>query len=193
MHLIYNVAHNRPLNEKTIVLASIEIDSSKLKTVTKAQSDLIATRLSDIDRLLSDAHTLVSYRKRSNSVTRVRDRRWGEQFPDICREDSGLGKIKMRVFSSGYPHLLSMRILAMSAMWSERHRPKMLSECVLEHLDDHSRKLLQEAVTASQLPNVLMYGPPGTGKSTIARILCDRENSLHGEPFQRITIRKIGC
>ena len=32
----------------------------------------------------------------------------------------------------------------MSAMWSERHRPKMLSECVLEHLDDHSRKLLQE-------------------------------------------------
>ena len=69
--LIYNVAHNRPLNEKTIVLASIEIDSSKLKTVTKAQSDLIATRLADIDRLLSDAHTLVSYRKRSGSVTRV--------------------------------------------------------------------------------------------------------------------------
>ena len=69
--LIYNVANNRPLNEKVIVLASIEIDSSKLKTVTKAQSDLIATRLADIDRLLSDAHTLVSYRKRSNSVTRV--------------------------------------------------------------------------------------------------------------------------
>ena len=69
--LIYNVAHNRPINEKTIVLASIEIDSSKLKTVTKAQSDLIATRLADIDRLLSDAHTLVSYRKRSSSVTRV--------------------------------------------------------------------------------------------------------------------------
>ena len=44
----------------------------------------------------------------------------------------------------------------MSAMWSERHRPKMLSECVLEHLDDHSRKLLQDAVTASQLPNVLI-------------------------------------
>ena len=80
----------------------------------------------------------------------------------------------------------------MSAMWSERHRPKMLSECVLEHLDDDSRKLLQEAVMASQLPNVLLYGPPGTGKSTIARILCD-EDSLHREPFQRITIRKIGC
>ena len=77
----------------------------------------------------------------------------------------------------------------MSAMWSERHRPKMLSECVLEHLDDHSRKLLQDA--AYQLPNVLLYGPPGTGKSTIARILCD--NSVHGEPFQRITIRKVGC
>lgn len=36
----------------------------------------------------------------------------------------------------------------MSAMWSERHRPKMLSECVLEHIDDNSRKLLQFADTA---------------------------------------------
>ena len=76
----------------------------------------------------------------------------------------------------------------MSAMWSERHRPKMLSECVLEHLDDHSRKLLQE-VTASQLPNVLMYGPPGTGKSTIARILCDETrftvNCFNGSLFEK--------
>ena len=77
----------------------------------------------------------------------------------------------------------------MSAMWSERHRPKMLSECVLEHLDDHSRKLLQEAVTASQLPNVLLYGPPGTGKSTIARILCDENrftvNRFNGSLFEK--------
>ena len=77
----------------------------------------------------------------------------------------------------------------MSAMWSERHRPKMLSECVLEHLDDHSRKLLQEAVTASQLPNVLLHGPPGTGKSTIARILCDEDrfsvNRFNGSLFEK--------
>jgi hypothetical protein len=69
--LIYNVANNRQLNEKAIVLASIEIDSSKLKTVTKAQSDLIATKLAEIDRLLSDARSLVLYRKRSSSVTKI--------------------------------------------------------------------------------------------------------------------------
>lgn len=69
--LIYNVANNRPLNEKAIVLASIEIASSKLKSITKAQSDLIATKLAEIKSLLSDAHSLVSYRQRSNSVTQV--------------------------------------------------------------------------------------------------------------------------
>ena len=69
--LIYNVANNRPLKEKAIVLASIEIDSSKLKTVTKPQSDLIATKLTEIDRLLSDARSLVSYRTRSSSVTKI--------------------------------------------------------------------------------------------------------------------------
>lgn len=43
--LIHNLANNRPLNEKAIVLASVEIDSSRLKTVTTVQSDLItATR-----------------------------------------------------------------------------------------------------------------------------------------------------
>jgi putative ATPase len=82
-----------------------------------------------------------------------------------------------------------MRIFAMSAMWSERHRPKTLSECVLEHLDDYSRKLLQEAVTASQLLNVLLHGSPGTGKSTIARILCDEDrfsvNSFNGSLFEK--------
>ena len=69
--LIYNVANDRPLNEKAIVLASIEINSSKLKTVTKAQSDLIATKLAEIDRLLSDARSLVLYRTRSSSVTKI--------------------------------------------------------------------------------------------------------------------------
>ena len=74
-------------------------------------------------------------------------------------------------------------------MWSERHRPKLLSECVLEHLDDDSRNFLQASVTASQLANVLLYGPPGTGKSTIARILCDEDrfsvNSFNGSLFEK--------
>lgn len=40
--LIYNIANNRPSDEKVIVLASIEMSSTKLKTITRAQSSMIA-------------------------------------------------------------------------------------------------------------------------------------------------------
>ena len=79
----------------------------------------------------------------------------------------------------------------MSAMWSERHRPKMLSECVLEHLDDHSRKLLQEQSRHLSSPMFCCMVLQAL-ESRRSRGFCVTR-SLHGELFQRITIRKIGC
>ena len=72
-------------------------------------------------------------------------------------------------------------------MWSEKYHPTRLSECVLDHIDDESQNLLQQAVTAASPPNLLLHGPPGTGKTTIAGILCDPErfelNSFNGSIF----------
>ena len=83
----------------------------------------------------------------------------------------------------------------MSAMWSERHRPKVLFECVLEHLDDDSRNLLRQTVTAAQLPNMLLYGPAGTGKTTIARILCNEDrftvNRFNGSLFEKRDVENL--
>lgn len=80
-------------------------------------------------------------------------------------------------------------------MWSQKHRPTQLSECVLDHIDDDSQNLLQQAASAASLPNLLLHGPPGTGKTTIARILCDAErfavNSYNGSLFDKHSVAKL--
>jgi replication-associated recombination protein RarA len=80
-------------------------------------------------------------------------------------------------------------------MWSQKHRPTRLSECVLDHIDDEAQNLLREAVTAATLPNLLLYGPPGTGKTTIARILCDPKrfevHAFNGSLFEKHDMPKL--
>ena len=75
------------------------------------------------------------------------------------------------------------------SMWYSAHRPRSLSECILEHLDDDARGLLQHAVRQETVPNLSLYGPPGTGKSTIASVLANKDrfivNTLNGTDLEK--------
>jgi replication-associated recombination protein RarA len=80
-------------------------------------------------------------------------------------------------------------------MWFELYRPKNLSECILEHIDDTSRSLLVHCATASELPNILLHGPAGTGKTTIARILSNKDRfavyPFNGSLFGKREVEEI--
>lgn len=60
-------------------------------------------------------------------------------------------------------------------MWSERHQPQSLDECILEGFPVHVQNTLKSLDRANQVPNILLYGIAGTGESTIARILAEKE------------------
>jgi hypothetical protein len=69
--LVANVVNNRPIDDKTLVLATIEMSSSVLQTITVAQSKLIASKLAEIDSVLSAASKIVAYRKRDTKLSEV--------------------------------------------------------------------------------------------------------------------------
>ena len=60
-------------------------------------------------------------------------------------------------------------------MWSERHQPQSLDDCILEGFPAHVQNTLKSLDRANQVPNILLYGIAGTGKSTVARILAEKE------------------
>jgi DNA polymerase III delta prime subunit len=62
------------------------------------------------------------------------------------------------------------------SMWSEKHQPKSLDECILDAFPQHVSSYLRHTQTLPRIPNILLYGIAGTGKSTIAKVICDLEN-----------------
>jgi DNA polymerase III delta prime subunit len=60
------------------------------------------------------------------------------------------------------------------SMWSQRHQPTTLDECILDAFPEFVKRQLLHASQQTILPNLLLYGISGTGKSTIARVLCDK-------------------
>lgn len=48
-------------------------------------------------------------------------------------------------------------------IWSEKHRPRQMSEVVLNSIN---QTLLTNVIESGMFPNLLLFGPPGTGKTT---------------------------
>lgn len=55
-------------------------------------------------------------------------------------------------------------------IWTEKYRPRTISECVLS---DAARNTFQGYVTAGKLPSLLFCGGAGVGKTTAAKALCN--------------------
>ncbi|HYY91569.1 MAG TPA: replication factor C small subunit [Candidatus Dormibacteraeota bacterium] len=73
-----------------------------------------------------------------------------------------------------------MLTLVEPALWTEKYRPKTLSE-IIDEEEIVSR--LQEFVKRAAMPHCLFAGPPGTGKTTAALCLA---RDLFGERFQDV-------
>jgi len=64
-----------------------------------------------------------------------------------------------------------------SIPWVEKYRPKHFENIVLDPLN---KNILQNIISTSLFPNLLLYGPPGTGKTTtIINLINSYQNILN--------------
>ncbi|PYH47939.1 replication factor C subunit 2 [Aspergillus saccharolyticus JOP 1030-1] len=71
--------------------------------------------------------------------------------------------------------------------WVEKYRPKTLDDVAAQ---DHTTKVLQRTLQASNLPHMLFYGPPGTGKTSTILALA---KSLFGPTLYRSRILELNA
>jgi replication factor C subunit 2/4 len=71
--------------------------------------------------------------------------------------------------------------------WVEKYRPKTLDDVAAQ---DHTTKVLQRTLQASNLPHMLFYGPPGTGKTSTILALA---KSLFGPALYRSRILELNA
>lgn len=71
----------------------------------------------------------------------------------------------------------------MKELWTEKYRPKTISEYVFK--DDAHRKQILAWIKEGSIPHLLMSGSPGIGKTTLAKVLL---NELHIEDYDVLEV-----
>lgn len=59
-------------------------------------------------------------------------------------------------------------------LWTEKHRPKTIAECILP---ERLKKPFQDYVEKNNIPNLLLHGGAGVGKTTVAKAMCNEINA----------------
>ncbi|KAH8426761.1 replication factor C subunit 2 [Aspergillus melleus] len=89
--------------------------------------------------------------------------------------------------SSSKPKGADKEAQAQNQPWVEKYRPKTLDDVAAQ---DHTTKVLQRTLQASNLPHMLFYGPPGTGKTSTILALA---KSLFGPALYRSRILELNA
>lgn len=71
----------------------------------------------------------------------------------------------------------------MKELWTEKYRPKTISEYVFR--DDAHRRQIESWIKEGSIPHLLMSGSPGIGKTTLAKVLL---NELHIEDYDILEV-----
>lgn len=72
--LIYNVANNKPLDAKRLVVASIELDEDKLKSMSLEQFNYIQSRIDALKADIDHINAGFVLKSRSKTVVKIADR-----------------------------------------------------------------------------------------------------------------------
>ena len=71
---------------------------------------------------------------------------------------------------------------------AERMRPRVLDDYVGQSHLVGPDATLRRAMTAGQLPSMILWGPPGVGKTTLARLMAEAT----GRPFHQLSAIRSG-
>lgn len=55
-------------------------------------------------------------------------------------------------------------------VWAEHYRPHTIDECIIP---ENLKKFVKEAISADDLPHLLLTGPAGTGKTALAKVIVE--------------------
>lgn len=59
-------------------------------------------------------------------------------------------------------------------VWAEKYRPTTVNDAILP---DSTRKVVTDAISAGNIPHLLLCGTAGTGKTTLARVIANEFNA----------------
>lgn len=69
--MIHNFSNNKPLNEKRLIVASVEIDESHLKTLSNEQFNEVKKRINELKQMIDSVNAGFILKQRKNAIKTI--------------------------------------------------------------------------------------------------------------------------